>query len=92
MPLLQWLNDDEARAQANHVAYRLLEEQPELSYGDPTSQNILIQGDNLDALKALLPYYAGKVKCLYFDLPYNTKTAFESYDDNLEHSQSIIKG
>lgn len=87
MPLLQWLNDDEARSKANQVPYRLLEEQPKLSYGDSDSQNMLIQGDNLDALKALLPYYAGKVKCIFIDPPYNTKSAFEHYDDNLEHSQ-----
>jgi len=48
---------------------------------------MLIQGDNLDALKALLPYYAGQVKCIYIDPPYNTRSAFEHYDDNLEHSQ-----
>lgn len=87
MPLLQWLNDEEARSSANKVPYRLLEEQPKLSYGDSDSHNMLIQGDNLDALKALLPYYAGKVKCIFIDPPYNTKSAFEHYDDNLEHSQ-----
>jgi len=64
-----------------------LEEVSELSYGDPYSENMLIQGDNLDALKALLPYYAGRVKCIYIDPPYNTKSAFEHYDDNLEHTQ-----
>jgi adenine-specific DNA-methyltransferase len=47
---------------------------------------MLIQGDNLDTLKALLPYYAGKVKSIGTDPPYNTKSAFEHYDDNLEHS------
>jgi adenine-specific DNA-methyltransferase len=47
----------------------------------------VIQGDNLDALKALLPFYAGQVKCIYIDPPYNTKSAFEHYDDNLEHTQ-----
>lgn len=47
---------------------------------------MLIQGDNLDALKALLPYYAGKVKCIFIDPPYNTGSAFEHYDDNLEHT------
>jgi hypothetical protein len=44
--------------------YRLLEPVAELSYGDADSENLLIQGDNLDALKALLPYYAGRVKCI----------------------------
>ena len=48
---------------------------------------MLIQGDNLDALKALLPYYAGRVKCIYIDPPYNTRSAFEHYDDNLEHAE-----
>jgi adenine-specific DNA-methyltransferase len=48
---------------------------------------MLIQGDNLEALKALLPYYANRVKCIYIDPPYNTGSAFEHYDDNLEHSK-----
>jgi adenine-specific DNA-methyltransferase len=86
MPLLDWLNKDEATKTANKSAYRLLEEVPELSYGDKDSNNLLIQGDNLEALKALLPFYAGKVKCIFIDPPYNTKSAFEHYDDNLEHS------
>ena len=54
--------------------------------GDPNVENMLIQGDNLEALKALLPYYAGQVKCIFIDPPYNTQSAFEHYDDNLEHS------
>src|SRR5690554_3850469 len=87
MPLLQWLNKDQAVRTAAQYAYRLLEPVPELSYGDQNSENLLIQGDNLEALKALLPFYAGKVKCVYIDPPYNTKSAFEHYDDNLEHSQ-----
>jgi adenine specific DNA methylase Mod len=53
----------------------------------PTYDNILVQGDNLEALKALLPFYAGQVKCIYIDPPYNTGSAFEHYDDNLEHSK-----
>ncbi len=69
------------------MPYRLLEEVPELSYGDKDSGNMLIHGDNLEALKALLPFYAGQVKCIYIDPPYNTKSAFEHYDDNLEHTQ-----
>ena len=87
MPLLDWLNKDQAVKQANQVPYRLLQPMAELSYGDADNENMLIQGDNLDALKALLPLYAGKVKCIYIDPPYNTKSAFEHYDDNLEHSQ-----
>jgi len=87
MPILQWLNKDEAVTRARKSAYRLLEEVPELSYGDEDNENLLIQGDNLEALKALIPFYAGKVKCIFIDPPYNTKSAFEHYDDNLEHSQ-----
>lgn len=65
---------------------RILIENPEYSYGDPASENMLIHGDNLLALKALEQDYAGKVKCIYIDPPYNTGNAFEHYDDNLEHS------
>jgi adenine-specific DNA-methyltransferase len=86
MPILTWLNDDEARQISGRIPYRLLEVDPALSYGDPNTENMLIQGDNLEALKALLPYYAGQVKCIYIDPPYNTQSAFEHYDDNLEHS------
>ena len=54
----------------------------------PASEdNLLIQGDNLEALKALLPFYRGQVICIFIDPPYNTKSAFEHYDDNLEHAQ-----
>ena len=55
--------------------------------GDTDAGNMLVQGDNLEALKALLPFYAGRVKCIYIDPPYNTRSAFEHYDDNLEHTQ-----
>lgn len=87
MPTLSWLTREGDLRRADAVAYRLLEEDAELSSGDAASGNMLIQGDNLDALKALLPYYKGRVKCIYIDPPYNTRSAFEHYDDNLEHSQ-----
>ena len=87
MPTLHWLTRDTDIHAAAHVPYRLLEESPDLSIGDPDAGNILIQGDNLEALKALLPFYAGQVKCIYIDPPYNTRSAFEHYDDNLEHSK-----
>ena len=70
MPTLRWLTRDEDVRAAEKVPYRLLEEVPELGFGDRDSGNMLIQGDNLDALKALLPYYAGRVKCIYIDPPY----------------------
>lgn len=65
---------------------RILIENPEYSYGDPNSENMLIHGDNLLALKALEQDYAGKVKCIYIDPPYNTGSAFDQYDDGIEHS------
>jgi adenine-specific DNA-methyltransferase len=65
---------------------RVLVEDPEKSYGDPKSENMLIFGDNLLALKALEQDFAGKVKCIYIDPPYNTGSAFEHYADGLEHS------
>lgn len=65
---------------------RILIENPEYSYGDPNTENMLIHGDNLLALKALEQDYAGKVKCIYIDPPFNTGQAFEYYDDNIEHS------
>jgi adenine-specific DNA-methyltransferase len=86
MPILHWLNKDQAVTAAKRSAYRLLEEVPDLSYGYANNENLLIQGDNLEALKALIPFYAGKVKCIYIDPPFNTKQAFDHYDDNLEHS------
>lgn len=86
MPYLHWLTRDEDIKKAKVAPYRLLEPVPDLSAGDPHSPNMLIQGDNLEALKALLPYYAGRVKCIFIDPPYNTGSAFEHYDDSLEHS------
>lgn len=87
MPLLQWLTRDTDIHAASETPYRLLEEVREFSCGERDTANMLIQGDNLDALKALLPYYAGKVKCVFIDPPYNTRSAFEHYDDNLEHTK-----
>lgn len=64
---------------------RLLIEQPQYQTG--TGDNKLIHGDNLLALKALEADMAGQIKCIYIDPPYNTGSAFEHYDDGLEHSQ-----
>lgn len=65
---------------------RILIEDPERSYGDKNSGNMLIHGDNLLALKALEQDFAGQIKCACIDPPYNTGNAFEHYDDGLEHS------
>ena len=87
MPTLDWLGRPDAFTHAARVPYRLL--QPVSSHGNPAhaAHNLLIQGDNLQALKSLLPFYRGRVKCIFIDPPYNTKSAFEHYDDNLEHAQ-----
>jgi adenine-specific DNA-methyltransferase len=66
---------------------RILIEDPSKSFGDPKAENMLIHGDNLLALKALEQNYTGKIKCIYIDPPYNTGSAFEHYDDGIEHSQ-----
>lgn len=85
MPTLHWLTREKDLAASSQAPYRLLEAVE--TYGnDSETQNMLIQGDNLDAIKALLPFYAGKVKCVYIDPPYNTQSAFDHYDDNLEHT------
>jgi len=85
MPTLDWLNRASAFNTAARVPYRLLEQVS--THGAADADNLLIQGDNLEALKALLPFYRGQVKCIFIDPPYNTKSAFEHYDDKLEHAQ-----
>lgn len=87
MPWLEWHQRNEDLKATAKTPYRLLQPVQNLSYGEQDAPNMLIQGDNLEALKALLPYYGGQVKCIFIDPPYNTKSAFEHYDDNLEHAQ-----
>ena len=84
MPTLDWTGKQQAVEQAKKVPYRLLNF--DSTCGEKNSGNLIVQGDNLDALKSLLPYYRHCVKCIYIDPPYNTGSAFEHYDDNLEHS------
>ena len=85
MPFLDWVNKSQAQRESTEVPYHLLK--LESAHGDEQASNMIIQGDNLIALKALQPFYAGQVKCIYIDPPYNTQSAFEHYDDKLEHSQ-----
>lgn len=80
---LTWIGKDDER---EPLEPRILIENPQYSYGDTESGNMLIHGDNLLALKALEQDYAGRVKCIYIDPPYNTGNAFEHYDDGIEHS------
>jgi len=68
------------------VEPRILLHDASKDYGDPTADNMLIHGDNLLALKALEQEFAGRVKCIYIDPPFNTQQAFEHYDDGIEHS------
>jgi adenine-specific DNA-methyltransferase len=72
MPTLDWIGKKAVINHHREVPYRLLRCNKDLSVGDPDSGNLLVEGDNLLALKALLPYYSGKVKCIYIDPPYNT--------------------
>lgn len=79
---LTWVGKYEKK----EIEPRILVENPELSYGDQDTGNMLIHGDNLIALKALEQDYAGRIKCIYIDPPFNTGAAFEHYDDGVEHS------
>lgn len=83
MPTLNWIGKDAVVTHHQKVPYRLLEYVPELSCGEAGSGNLIVQGDNLHALKALLPRYAGKVKCIYIDPPYNTGNEGWVYNDNV---------
>lgn len=87
---LTWIGKDD---EYKDIEPRILVEVPEKSYGDNNTENMLIHGDNLLALKALEQDYSGKIKCIYIDPPYNTGSAFEHYDDNVEHSKwlSLMK-
>ncbi len=79
---LTWISKDKEPK----LESRILISDPEKSHGDKSTENMLIYGDNLLALKALEQDFAGKIKCIYIDPPYNTGNAFEHYDDGLEHS------
>lgn len=83
MPTLNWIGKDAVVKHDKDVPYRLLEPVPSLSCGDPESGNLIVQGDNLLALKALLPRYARQVKCIYIDPPYNTGNEDWVYNDNV---------
>ena len=83
MPTLDWIGKKEVVTHHKDVPFRLLKCNERLSVGNPNSGNMLIQGDNLEALKALLPYYKGKIKCIYIDPPYNTGNENWMYNDNV---------
>lgn len=91
MPTLHWIGKEKVVSHHQEVPYRVLEHQ----YGfaankgqqtEPThSGNKIIHGDNLEALKSLLPQYEGKIKCIYIDPPYNTGNEGWVYNDNVNH-------
>ncbi len=88
MPTLEWIGKDKVVNHHLDVPYRVLERQ--YSYDesgrhteDNGSENMIIHGDNLDALKSLLPQYEGRVKCIYIDPPYNTGNEKWVYYDNV---------
>lgn len=83
---LTWIGKNNPEYDIANIEPRILEERADLSYGDKDTENMIIHGDNLLALKALLPEYEEKIKCIYIDPPYNTGNAFEHYDDSVEHS------
>lgn len=85
---LTWIGKNNPEYDIANIEPRILEENPELSNckNDPNTENMIIHGDNLLALKALLPEYEGKIKCIFIDPPYNTGSAFKLYDDGVEHS------
>lgn len=83
MPSLNWIGKEAVEHHHKEVPYRLVHCDGALSAGDPDAGNLLVQGDNLEALKALLPYYGGQVKCIYIDPPYNTGSEEWKYNDNV---------
>lgn len=83
MPTLNWIGKEAVVKHHKDVPFRLLEPVADLSCGPTDSGNLIVQGDNLHALKALLPRYAGQVKCIYIDPPYNTGNEGWVYNDNV---------
>ena len=83
MPTLQWIGKEAVKAHLAELPARQLRRMPALSCGDSDSGNLLVEGDNLHALTALLPHYAGRVKCIYIDPPYNTGSESWIYNDNV---------
>lgn len=81
MPTLEWIGKDKVINHHQQVPYRVLEEK--YTYNAEKSDNMIIRGDNLEALKALLPKYEGRVKCIYIDPPYNTGEENWVYNDNV---------
>ncbi len=85
MPILDFIGKSDVAGHHHRVPVRLLHEEPQYSLpsdNEPT-ENLLVEGDNLEALRALLPRYGGQVKCIYIDPPYNTGNEGWAYNDNV---------
>jgi len=88
MPTLEWIGKDKVVNHHQQVPYRVLERKYSFDENgqheeDNCSENMIIHGDNLEALKALMPKYEGKIKCIYIDPPYNTGNENWVYNDNV---------
>ena len=89
MPILNWIGKDKVINHHNNVPYRILKRKyvynADGEFDDKfhNSENMIIHGDNLEALKALLPKYEGRIKCIYIDPPYNTGNEGWVYNDNV---------
>ncbi len=81
MPSLNWIGKEKVLNHHNEVPYRVLDKK--YSYGDKDADNMIIHGDNLEALKSLLPKYEGQIRCIYIDPPYNTGNEGWVYNDNV---------
>lgn len=82
MATLNWIGKEAVVNHDKEVPFKLLEKVPTASVGKE-SKNLIIHGDNLEALKALMPFYKGKVKCIYIDPPYNTGNEGWVYNDKV---------
>ena len=88
MPTLDWIGKDKVINHHKDVPYKVLErkysfDESGMHKEDIHSNNMIIHGDNLEALKSLLPQYEGKIKCIYIDPPYNTGNEGWIYNDNV---------
>src|ERR1700751_4212649 len=86
MPVITWIGKDKVVNHDKELPFRVLKPVRELSVGE-NSENLLIEGDNLEALKALMPFYYNKVKCIYIDPPYNTGNQKWIYNDKVNSPQ-----
>ncbi|MGK0255430.1 MAG: adenine-specific DNA-methyltransferase, partial [Arcobacteraceae bacterium] len=82
MPYIDWMGKDDVKDHHKSIAYKTIECKETI--GDDDSENMIIKGDNLLALKSLLPYYASSVKMIYIDPPYNTGNTSWVYNDNMD--------